>query len=43
MRKVEKIINAEAAPLRIERQFKKLNDYESDCVHSPIRGSLGEC
>ena len=26
-------MNAEAAPLRIERQFKKLNDYESDCVH----------
>jgi len=26
-------MNAEAAPSRIERQLKKLNDYESDCVH----------
>lgn len=25
---------AEAAPSRIECQLKKLNDYESDCVHS---------
>ena len=31
---MEKLINAEAAPSRIERQLKKLNDYESDCVHS---------
>ena len=31
---LEKLINAEAAPSRIERQLKKLNGYESDCVHS---------
>ena len=31
---LEKLMNAGAAPLRIERQLKKLNDYESDCVHS---------
>ena len=31
---MEKLIYAEAAHLRIERQLKKLNDYESDCVHS---------
>ena len=31
---LEKLINAEAAPSRIECQLKKLNDYESDCVHS---------
>jgi len=29
-----KLMNAEAAPSRIERQLKKLNNYESDCVHS---------
>ena len=27
-------MNAGAAPSRIERQLKKLNDYESDCLHS---------
>ena len=27
-------MNAEAAPSRIERHLKKLNDYEFDCVHS---------
>jgi len=31
---LEKLIYAEAAPSRIDRQLKKLNDYESDCVHS---------
>ena len=31
---LKKLINAGAAPSRIERQLKKLNDYESDCVHS---------
>ena len=31
---MEKLINAEAAPSRIERQLKKLNDYETGCVHS---------
>ena len=31
---LEKLMNAGAAPSRIERQLKKLNDYESDCVHS---------
>jgi len=31
---LEKLIHAEVAPSRIERQSKKLNDYESDCVHS---------
>jgi len=31
---LEKLMNAETAPSRIERQFKKLNDYKSDCVHS---------
>ena len=31
---LEKLINAEAAPSRINCQLKKLNDYESDCVHS---------
>ena len=31
---LEKLINAEAAPSRIERQLKKLNGYESYCVHS---------
>jgi len=31
---LEKLIHAEVAPSRIERQLKKLNDYESDCVHS---------
>ena len=29
---LEKLMNAGAAPSRIERQLKKLNDYESDCV-----------
>ena len=27
-------MNARAAPSRIERQLKKLNDHESNCVHS---------
>ena len=27
-------MSAEAAPSRIARQLKKLNDYECDCVHS---------
>ena len=31
---LEKLMNAEAAPARIERQLKKLNEYESDCIHS---------
>ena len=31
---MEKLIDAEAAPSRIEHQLKKLNDYESDYVHS---------
>ena len=31
---LEKLINAEAAPSRMERQLKKLNDYESECVQS---------
>ena len=31
---LEKLINAEAAPSRIERHLKKLNDYEFDCVHA---------
>ena len=31
---MEKLINAEAAPSRIERHLKKLNDYEFDSVHS---------
>ena len=31
---LEKLMNAGAAPSRIERQLKKLNDYESDCVYS---------
>ena len=31
---LEKLINAEAAPSRIERHLKKLNDYEFDSVHS---------
>ena len=30
----EKLLYAEAAPSRIERQLKKLNDCESDCVLS---------
>ena len=30
---LEKLMNAGAAPLRIDRELKKLNDYESDCVH----------
>lgn len=29
----EKLLYAEAAPSRIERQFKKLNDYESVFIH----------
>ena len=31
---LEKLMNTGAAPSRIERQLKKVNDYESDCVHS---------
>ena len=31
---LEKLMNAGTAPLRIERQLRKLNDFESDCVHS---------
>ena len=31
---LEKLMNAGAAPSRIERQVKKLNDHESNCVHS---------
>ena len=31
---MEKLMNVEAAPARIERQLKKLNGYESDCIHS---------
>jgi len=27
-------MDAEAAPARIERQLKKLNELESDCIHS---------
>jgi len=30
----EKLLNAGAAPSRIDRELKKLNDYESDCVNS---------
>ena len=31
-------MDAEAAPARIERQLKKLNEYESDCIHSVEEG-----
>ena len=31
---LEKLMNAGTASSRIEHQLKKLNDYESDCVHS---------
>ena len=31
---LEKLMNAGAAPSRIERQLNKLNNYGSDCVHS---------
>ena len=31
---LEKLMNAGAAPSRIERQLKKLNNYETDCVLS---------
>ena len=34
MQRVGEINGAEAAPARIERQLKKLNEYESDCIHS---------
>ena len=35
---LEKLMDAEAAPARIERQLKKLNEYESDCIHSVEEG-----
>jgi len=31
---LKKSIDSEATPLRVERQLKMLNDYESDCVCS---------
>jgi len=31
---LKKSIDSEATPLRVERQLKRLNDYESDCVCS---------
>ena len=31
---LQKSIDSEAIPSRVERQFKRLNDYESDCVRS---------
>jgi len=31
---LEKLMNAGAAPLRIERQLRKLNSYKSDCAHT---------
>jgi len=31
---LEKLMDAEASPARIERQLKKFNEYESDCIHS---------
>ena len=31
---LEKLLHAEAAPTRIERQLKRLSKYETDCLHS---------
>ena len=31
---LKKSIDSEATPLRVERQIKRLNDFESDCVCS---------
>ena len=41
---LEKLLHMEAAPSRIESQLKRLNKYETDCLHSveEILGNVEE-